>query len=230
MSVSFGTFSNGTQMVAANLLTNLNLGAAYLQGGVVSGDIPSGTIRTVSIFRPNYYSWPVGGFYGVSSGGFNRWTDGPVKFVENTERLELQTYDLPSDDTIWPLIGMACSIDLEESSLVRVLADLQITAHIDDTALGATGYYLPCGRVSLCYRDRATGIVTEVALSRRDLYASGGTYVHHESNRNLMMLETLPAGSYDIFVGYAKTASVSTYNRCISYGTRTMDVRTFRGQ
>jgi len=229
MSVSFGTFSNGTQMVAANLLTNLNLGAAYLQGGIVSGDIPSSTIRSASIFRPNYYSWPVGGFYGVSSGGFNRWTDGPVKFLESSERLELQTYDLPSDDTIWPLIGMACSIDLEESSLVRVLADLQIVAVIDDGGAGPSNY-LPCGRVSLCYRDRATGTVTEVALSRRDLYARGGVRAHHESNRNLMMLETLPAGSYDIFVGYAKTASVSTYNRCISYGTRTMDVRTFRGQ
>jgi hypothetical protein len=230
MSVSFGTFSNGSQMVAANLLTNLNLGAAYLQGGVVSGDIPSASIRTPSVFRPDWYSFPVQGYYGVSQSGHGRWVDQSYRFLQSDSRVEFIVADFAADDVIHPLLFWGASIDLAESSLVRVYADGQVAGFCNFT--DGAHFMAKVGHLSLCYRDRATRTVTEVALSRRDVYAGGGNGEYLFCNMNLLMLETLPAGSYDVFVAYTRASGgvVSADTRALSFGTRTMSVRAFRGQ
>lgn len=227
MSITFGAFANGDLLVANDIETNLSFGDSYLQGGIVTGDITAATIPSSAIFRPDWYTYPVGGFYGVSSGGFHRWVDQTARFFQSDTREELLIKERAYDDSIVPILGWGVSIDLPDESLVKVEADGQAMGLCD--AGTNANLMAMIGRLSLCYRNRSTRTVTEVQGSRRDIYA-GGVIEALFSVKDLFMLETLAAGSYDIFVGWTKTASCSTSAKCVSFGSRTLLVRSFRGQ
>lgn len=233
MPVTFTPFLNGDPMTRAGLDAELVKARDYVNGGIVNGDIAAEALTELHVYRPETYGFPTQGTKGALGDVYFRNeaieepgairavpvqdAGAPVAF--HTEitwgpRRKRQTIfmdQLGADDAI-AVPQASVPLDLDEAADVEVKCNYSACNAYDHTV--GPLYPNPSGYFILCYRDRATGTVTEVGQTRRELpaqwIATGGPAFQFRLENcyfETEFLTELPAGSYDVFLRYARNGA-----------------------
>lgn len=227
MGVVFPNFGNDDPMVASDVIDAADLGFDWLNGGIdPSGDIDNNSIQTRHIYAPESFGFPTNGQQAVFNDVYTAGkTDSAIIAIINRDRVDIFAEQLDPDELL-PIAGMCKTLFVGMGDWVEVLAEWE-GWEIHDTA--SQLWPARAGSFVVAWKDRATGVVTKLEHSRRELHVAPWD-ASTASHRGLFgfntqaLVEPVTAGVIDIFVAYERDVHHTGADGQTLIGLRTMNL------